>query len=160
MEPQEFDLKQKISRDTMSPVVNRGVFMVFGCDFLQISWEISIYNRTHCISKNLPYQVKLLRFHTKLTILDFMNTLFFSKNKFGQIWEKWIWRWGNISRKKLFSDFFYFEFTESTFNFLDSNFPKCFLKFIHGFIGAEVSVRIFWHCLDFLTALGVGIIVC
>ena len=33
MEPRGFDLKRKISRDTMTSVVNRGVFTVFGYDF-------------------------------------------------------------------------------------------------------------------------------
>ena len=155
MEPRGFDLKRKISRDTMTSVVNRGVFTVFGCDFSPIPWgNTSIYDWSHCISRNPPFQVKPSRFHTKLSIPDLMNTLFLSKNKFGQIWEKRILRWGNISGIKLFLDFFYFGFTESTIKLHESNFPKCFLKFIHGVIGAKVTVRTFWHRADFLTALG------
>ena len=155
MEPRGFDLKRKISRDTMTSVVNRGVF----------PWnrwkshpktvkKISIYDWSHCISRNRPFQIKPSRFHTKLSILNLMNTLFLSENKFGQIWEKRILRWGNISGIKLFLDFFYFEFTESTIKLHESNFPKCFLKFIHGVAGAKVTVRTFWHRADFLTALG------
>ena len=114
----------------------------------------SIYDWSHCISRNLPFQVKPSRFHTKLSILNLMNTLLLSENKFGQIWEKRILRWGNISGIKLFLDFFYFEFTESTIKLRESNFPKRFLKFIHGVIGAKVTVRTFWHRADFLTSLG------
>ena len=103
MEPREFDLKRRISRDTMTSVVNRGIFTVFGCDFSPIPWgNTSIYDWSHCISRNPPFQVKLSRFHTKLTILNLMNTLFLSKNKFGQIWEKRILRWGKISGIEVF----------------------------------------------------------
>ena len=115
MEPREFDLKRRISRDTMTSVVNRGVFTVFGCNFSPIPWgNTSIYDWSHCISRNPPFQVKLSRFHTKLTILNLMNTLFLSKNKFGQIWEKRILRWGKISGIEVFLDFFYLKFTECT----------------------------------------------
>ena len=87
-----------------------------------------------------------------------MNILSFSKNRFGQIWEKRILRWGNVSGIKLFLDFFYFGFTESTIKLHESNFPKCFLKFIYGVIGAKVTVRTFWHRADFLTALGTRVL--
>ena len=132
----------------MTSVVNRGVLTVFGCDFSPIPWgNTSIYDWSHCISRNPPFQVKPSRFHTKLSILDLMNILSFSKNRFVQIWEKRILRWGNISGIKLFLDFIYFKLH-------GSNFPKCFLKFIHGVTGAKVTVRTFWHRADFLTALG------
>ena len=151
MEPRGFDLKRTISRDTMTSVVDRDFFYGFRVWFSPIPWEnTSIYDWSHCISRNRPFQIK----PSRLSILNLMNTLFLSENKFGQIWEKRILRWGNISGIKLFLDFFYFEFTESTIKLHESNFPKCFLKFIHGVAWAKVTVRTFWHRADFLTALG------
>ena len=101
---------------------------------------------------------EILRFKSnlrgsKLSILDLMNTLSFSKNNFGQIWEKRILKWGNRSGIKLFWDFFYFGFMESTIKLFVHNFSESYSEFIHGVIGAKVTVRTFWHHVDFLTAL-------